>query len=517
MDASKPIESRTDKRRIAKNAVMLYLRMFLTMIVGFYTSRVVLNALGVDDYGTYGVVGGVVSMMGFLNASMSGATSRFMAFEMGLNDKERLSKTFSSAMIIHVIIALIVFVFAETVGLWFLTHKLVIPQDRMHAAHWVYQLSVASAMVGITQAPYGATTIAHEKMDIYAYFEILHVTLKLLIVYLLTIGDFDKLILYAVLVFAVGVLMRMIYRIYCIRHFEEARFHWVWDKKIVAPMLRFSAWNLYGSICVTVRQQGMTFLINIFFGVVFNAASSVASTLQGVIKGFAYNSTLAFRPQVIKNYAVGNIKELNNLLKSAMALTLFMTLLISLPVFVEIKYLMTLWLVNPPTMSIEFVCWLFISAFFAMMTGVVAIGIEATGYNKQVNVYTGTIYLLTIPVMYIFFRLGFGVMHAYYCIVAANVLIFISDLLILKYLLPSIQIRYHLTLLLKSAVIVAISVLPAYYIKQVMDESFLRLSMNVAIVISIFFTLSYWLVLDDLSRNALKSKMRALKESVFVS
>ena len=186
-------DTTSNNKRIAKNTIMLYIRMFISMLVGLYTSRVVLATLGVEDYGIYGVVGGVVGMMGFLNASMSGATSRFLTFELGKGDKERLAKTFSSALIVHIGIAIVVLILAETVGLWFLSNKLNIPAERMQAAHWVYQLSILSAMFGITQVPYNAAIIAHEKMDVYAYIEILNVTLKLLIVYLLTIGLFDKL------------------------------------------------------------------------------------------------------------------------------------------------------------------------------------------------------------------------------------------------------------------------------------------------------------------------------------
>ena len=219
---------------------MLYIRMFLTMIVGLYTSRVVLNVLGVEDYGIYGVVGGIVAMMGFLNASMSGATSRFLTFELGRGDQKRLADTFSSALIVHMIIALIVLLVAETVGLWFLTHKLVIPAGRMPSAHWVFQLSILSTLFGITQVPYNATIIAHEKRDVYAYVEILHASLKLLIVFLLTIGSFDKLILYAVLLCAVSLTTMLVYRIYCIRHFTESRFHWIWEKSILNPLVTFS-------------------------------------------------------------------------------------------------------------------------------------------------------------------------------------------------------------------------------------------------------------------------------------
>ena len=279
----------SSNRRIAKNTLALYVRMFLTMVVGLYTSRVVLATLGVEDYGVYGVVGGITSMLGFLNASMSGATSRFLTFELGRGDKKRLENTFSSAMIVHMGIAAVVLVLAETVGLWFLCHKLVIPPERMTAAHWVYQLSILSSMLAITQVPYNATIIAHENMNVYAYVEILNSVLKLLIVYLLTIGDFDKLILYAVLMLAVSVTVMMTYRIYCVRHYSESHFHWVWDKTHLKPLLSFFGWNIYGNFGSIASSQGINFVINAFLGVAVNAAVSIATTVSGIVNMFASN------------------------------------------------------------------------------------------------------------------------------------------------------------------------------------------------------------------------------------
>ena len=512
MTSQKDITS--TNKRIARNAVMLYIRMFLTMIVGLYTSRVVLNVLGVEDYGTYGVVGGVVGMMGFLNASMSGATSRFLTFELGRGDQKRLADTFSSALIIHIGIALLVLILAETVGLWFLCNKLVIPEGRMPAAHWVYQLSIASAMIWITQSPYNATIIAHEKMDVYAYVEILNAVLKLLIVYLLSIGNFDKLILYATLVFLVSVLIRLIYRIYCVRHFSESHLHWVWDKSILKPMLVYSGWNLYGALCLTTRQQGTNFLINIFFGVVFNAASSVATTIQGVVKGFTYSSTFAFRPPIIKAYAQGSFQEMMRLMKSAMSLCIFLSLLVSLPLYIEIEYVMDLWLVNPPVMAVEFVRLLIVSAFFALITLIYTIGIEATGYNRQMNIYTGTIFMLTTPVMYIFFKMGFGVLYSYYCILGANILIFLSNMVICKHLVPSVRLMDYMWLFLKSALVIVLSVLPAIYIVRNYDAGFLRLVVNTAVILFLCSTLSYWLVLDSTSRSFLRQKLQTVVKKI---
>ncbi len=497
----------SSNKRIAKNALMLYIRMFLTMVVGLYTSRVVLSTLGVEDYGTYGVVGGVVAMLGFLNASMSGATSRFLAFELGRDDKKRLADTFSSAMIVHIGIAIIVFILAETIGLWFLCNKLVIPEGRMEAAHWVYQCSILSAMLSITQAPYNATIIAHEKMGIYAYVEILHVSLKLLIVYLLVIGNFDKLKFYAVLVLLVTLLTMLVYRLYCIRKFHETRLHWIWNKEILKPLLRFSGWNLYGSLCVTIRQQGTNFLINIFFGVAYNAAATVATTLQGIIKAFTFNTTVAFRPQIIKNYANGNYEEMLLLIKSSFSMAIFLTLLISVPLFAETNYLMCFWLKNPPHMSTVFARLLMISALFAMMTLIFTIGIEATGYNKKVNVFTGTIYMLTIPTMYIFFYYNFGVEYSYYCIVGANILIFMSNMIIFKHLVPSLKILDYLKIIAKTCLIISIIFIPIFFINNKMSESIIRLIYNTLISETLLIILSYSFLLDKRSKIAIRKKI----------
>lgn len=321
---------------------MLYIRMFISVIISLYTSRVVLQTLGVEDYGIYGVVGGIVAMMGFINASMSGATSRFLTFELGRGDFSRLSKTFSSALLVHIIIAVIVLVLAETVGLWFLCNKLVIPEGRMVAAHWVYQLSILSSMLAITQVPYNSSIIAHEKMDVYAYVEILNVMLKLLIVYLLVIGSFDKLILYAILMFAVSVIIIMVYRIYCIRRFEECKFRWIWDKTFLKPIISFSGWDLFGNMAVTTRQQGTNFLINMFFGVVYNAASGVASTVNGILGMFSQNILTAFRPQIIKFYSVGSVQESVNLLYNAGKFATLLMVLIAIPFSFEMEYIMKL-------------------------------------------------------------------------------------------------------------------------------------------------------------------------------
>ena len=433
-------KEQSSNRRIAKNTLALYVRMFLTMIVGLYTSRVVLATLGVEDYGVYGVVGGITSMLGFLNASMSGATSRFLTFELGRGDKKRLEKTFSSAMIVHMGIAAVVLVLAETVGLWFLCHKLVIPPERMTAAHWVYQLSILSSMLAITQVPYNATIIAHENMNVYAYVEILNSVLKLLIVYLLTIGDFDKLILYAVLMLAVSVTVMMTYRIYCVRHYSESHFHWVWDKAFLAPLLSFSGWNIYGNFGSIASSQGINFVVNAFLGVVVNAAVGIATTVSGVVNMFASNAMMAFRPPITKLYAKGDVLEMQRLTRLAFKIISFLYLVVAIPVFLECEFILSVWLVKVPQYAVVLCQTILISIFFEILRYIVIINIHASGNVRFVSAASGTLLSLTPIVLYMLFLCGYSVKYTYLLLTLTNVFLLVINLGILKHNIPTVKI-----------------------------------------------------------------------------
>lgn len=430
----------SNNRRIAKNTMMLYIRMLLSIVVSLYTSRVVLEVLGVEDYGIYGVVGGVVAMFSFLNFSMAGATSRFLTFEMGRRDEQRLRDTFSSALLIHIGIAVLVFILAETVGLWFLCQRLVIPENRMGVAHWVYQCSVISSMLSITQVPYNASIIAHEKMDVYAYIEILNVTLKLFIVYLLTIGDFDKLILYSVLVLSVSVIVMMTYRVYCMRNFSESHFRAVWRKDIVYPMLSFSGWDFYGNMSVVLFTQGTNVILNMFVGPIVNAANNIAITVQGVIKGLAYNIIQAFRPQIFKQYAKGNMDVVNQYCVLATQYSLLLFSLISVPLFWKAEYVLRLWLGSVPEYTVCFLRIILIATMFNLANNVINIPSHACGKMKLFSIVTGTCFLLSLPIMYFVLKSGISVEIAYLTILLSYVLCLFCSIIVLKYNVPEINL-----------------------------------------------------------------------------
>lgn len=500
-------DTTSNNKRIAKNTIMLYIRMFISMVVGLYTSRVVLATLGVEDYGIYGVVGGVVAMMGFLNASMSGATSRFLTFELGRGDKDRLAKTFSSALIVHIAIAIIVFILAETVGLWFLCNKLNIPEGRMEAAHWVYQFSILATMLSITQVPYNATIIAHEKMDVYAYMEILNVSLKLLIVYLLCIGNFDKLILYASLMLAVSILIMMVYRIYAIRQFPEAHFHWIWDKTYLRPLLSFSGWDLYGNACVIARQQGTNFLINIFYGVVYNAASGIATTVQGTISGLAFNIILAFRPQIIKQYAKGNVEDMSKLVGNAVCFTTILFGCMSIPLILETHYIMKAWLGVIPEKSEIFCQILLIASFLGLLNNIWNTCIHATGKIKEISIFSGTFFLISLPIIYVVFQFKAPVESAYLVFILSIVFVNVSNLLIIKRKIPKLKLNFVFLNYIK----VIIVLMASYYItslfKAQMQETFIRLLVDCFICWIIIFASSFIFILNKKQKKSIISKI----------
>lgn len=423
-------------KRLAKNTLALYFRMLLSMVVSLYTSRVVLNTLGVEDYGIYNVVGGVVAMFGFLNASMSGATARFLSFELGRKDILQLKKTFSSALIIHVGIAIVIFVIAETIGLWFLSNKLVIPADRMYAAQWVYQFSVLSTLITITQSPYNASIIAHEKMSVYAYVEILNVSLKLLVVYLLIIGNFDKLILYGLLILCVSILIIAIYRIYCIRHFEECHFHWIWDPSILKPMLSFSGWDLYGNMSVTVKQQGLNMLLNMFWGPILNSANGIATSVKGAILGFSSNIVMAAKPQIIKSYAEYDVEHMRMLVYKVAKYACILMICIAVPFIIEMETILKLWLKIVPPYSISFCRILLIANCVTTINFCINTGIHATGNVKLLSFVSGTFSLIVPVITYILFKVGFSPEWGYIVsFILAFVTLFISHYILKKQVL----------------------------------------------------------------------------------
>ena len=504
-EQSEPISS---NRRVAKNAMMMTLRMIIATLVGLYTSRVVFNVLGVEDYGIYGAVGGIVGMMSFLNAAMAGATSRFLTFELGRGDKQRLADTFSSTFIAHCVIAAIVLIAAEIAGVWFLNTKMNIPAERLYAANWVLQFSIVATIIGIIQTPYNACLIAHERMSVFAYFEIANVTLKLLIVYLLSIGNIDKLILYSALLFAVGVVMQIGYYVYCVRHFSECKVRWRWQADIIKPILKFSGLDIYGNLCVTASAQGRTIIINLFFGVVCNAAASVGQTVQGIATSLAYNITTAFRPQIIKLYAVNDIERMQRAMHNATIFSLLLLSAIVIPCFLEADYVLALWLGTPPPMASVFLKILLIASIVSIINTILNITIHATGNIKRISYVSGSVFLVSPFFIYIAFKMGTGAEFAFIIALLTRICVTIYGLFVVKWQVPAFRLRAFALSLFKIIITIGLSCAVPVVINQHLQPSFARVCIVTAIYIVAAMCLFWVFIFDRESKRLIVAKIK---------
>ncbi len=398
--------SQDNNKRIAKNTLVLYVRMLFMMAVTLYTSRVILNTLGVEDYGIYNVVGGIVAMFGFINGSMSSATQRYITFALGRGDKQRLSTVFSTSLQIHTLIAGIIVLLGETVGVWFLYEKMQIPPERMDAAFWVLQCSIVSSVVMIVSVPYNACIVAHERMSAFAYISILEAVLKLVIVYMLVVSPFDKLIVYAVLIFLVQVLIRFCYSIYCHRHFEETKYRHVWDKPLLREMTGFAGWNVFGSLSAISFGQGLNMLLNVFFGPVVNAARGVALQVQGAIQQFVGNFQTALNPQITKNYAKGDLPAMHLLMFRSARFSFFLLFLLSLPVLFEAELILKIWLKTVPENTVTFLRIIICTSLIYAIANPILVANSATGKVRTYYLVCGTMMMSILPISYVVLRLG---------------------------------------------------------------------------------------------------------------
>lgn len=427
-----------DKKKITKNAGALYLRTLFSTVVSLYTSRVVLDTLGVNDFGVYTLVGGIVSIFSVLNGSLSGATSRFLTFEIGRDDAERKKLTFSSALMLHIAVAAIVLLLAETIGLWFVNNKLVIAPERMTAANWVYQFSILATLVGITQIPYNACIFAHERFKFYATMSIVNVLMKLAIVLiLLWVPSADNLILYAFLTLVIQLLGMIIYRIYCVRNFPEARFSLSFRRDIIVPMATFSFWNLFGSFGFSLRLQGSNVILNRFGGTAVNAASSIAMTVSGTLSGFASTVIAAFRPQIIKQFAAGNIRAMSDLMDNASRFSLMLFGVFAVPLAIEMPYVLALWLKDVPAHTVAFCRITLLACIAELLYYIVSIGVQATGKISRASIITGVLYILELPLMYLLIKLSGNPNFAFWVHVLFMSVIMVVNVWLLKSLIGS--------------------------------------------------------------------------------
>lgn len=391
--------------RIAKNTMFLYFRMLIIMAVSFYTIRIVLDTLGVNDFGIYNLVASFVMILAFLNNTLTGGTQRFLTFEIGKNDFKKLKQTFSTALVIHLALAFLMFLFAETIGLWFLYEKMNIPEDRFDAAFWTYQLAIISSMVMVMQVPYNALIIAHEKMHVFAYISVAEAILKLLIVYLLLIVSSDKLISYAFFMCLASLIIAFTYRSYAIRNYKESHFEFLFDRNIVKSMVHFSGWNLFGSLAWVLMNYGINILLGVFYNPAVVGARAISMQVNTAIFSLVGSFRTAVNPQIIKMYSSNQKDEMVKISLVSARYTFYLALLFVLPVYSEIEIILNIWLVEVPTWTVDF-CKL-ILIFSLIQTFDMSFGVffQAIGKVKENQILSGGVYLLVLPFSYILFSL----------------------------------------------------------------------------------------------------------------
>ncbi|MBI9034690.1 MAG: oligosaccharide flippase family protein [Bacteroidales bacterium] len=471
---SKVSLSSQNNKRIAKNTMMLYFRMLLIMGVTLYTVRVVLNVLGAEDYGIYNVVGGIVIMFSFLSNTMATASQRFFAYELGRNNLAQLKKTFSMTLSIYVLIAIIILIMAETVGLWFLNTQMTIPENRMEAANWVYQFSIFSFMMTMFTIPYYASIIAHERMNIYAYASIAEALLKLGILYLLVLFSVDKLKLYAILVFVVTASITVVYRIYCKRQFEECKYKFYWDKPLFKELIGYSGWNLFGALAALCNVHGINILLNVFFGPVVNAANAVAYRVSSAINQFVMNFLTAVKPQITKYYAVGKVSQMINLVCQSSKYSFFLLLILSMPILLETNFVFRLWLEATPEYVVLFTRLVVVNALVNSLSYPLMTAAQATGMIKKYQTIVGSVMLLNIPLAYIALKVGLPAQSALYIGILISLLCLYLRLKLLKTMINLSITRYRQLVLNPVGVVIVISYILPVLIHHNMSDSLLR-------------------------------------------
>ncbi|WP_434981408.1 hypothetical protein [Daejeonia sp. YH14] len=496
-------------KTIAKNTLFLYVRMLITMVISLFTSRVIIDALGFSDYGLYAVVGGITGVIAFMHSSLAGATTRFLNIEIGRNNHQNLRSVFNSAVIIHVSLALIILILAETVGLWFLYHKINIPDGRFDAAFWVYQFSILSVMMTIIQTPYDAAIIAHQKMGVYAYVSILDALLKLLIAYLVYLSPYDKLIAYAGLVLVVSMIIRLIYQIYCRRNFAECQFKWVINKDYIKSISSFFGWDLFGNFSIVVKNQGLQLVINFFFGVFFNTVSGIATTISGIVQGLASNFSVAVKPQIVLYYAQNNFQEMFKLTKLSARLTFYLMFLLSIPFVCEGNFILNLWLKSVPPYTYVFCLLILAQIVFSRLHTALNDVISASGKIERWSFFAGCINILNVLLTYFLLLFYKNPILSY----VAGIICLIPSLLInlyyTKIIFKNFDIfDYIIKVYFKCISVAFISMIVVFSVKIILPDTIIFSITNIIFSIFISLVLIWFVGMNKTEKNIILEKIR---------
>jgi O-antigen/teichoic acid export membrane protein len=497
-----------NNKRIAKNTLMLYFRMLFMMVVSLFTSRVILSTLGVEDYGIYNVVGGIVTMFTVLSGSLSSAISRFITFELGKGNIQKLKIVFSTGVNIQIGMSALVVLVAEAVGIWFLNTKMNIPTERLNAANWVFQCAVGTFVLNLLSVPYNAAIIAHEKMSAFAYISIVEVSLKLIIVYMLTISPFDRLKTYAVLLLCLGAIIRFVYGVYCKRHFEECTYHFVFDKPILREMTGFAGWNFLGNGAYMFNTQGVNILMNMYFGVAVNAARGVATQVDAALKQFVNNFTTAVNPQITKSYAQGDLPYMHKLICRSAKFSAFLMLFFAVPILLETQSILTIWLKTVPDYAAVFLRLIIISTFAdTILANSLVTALSATGDIKRYQIIVTTFGCMVFPLSWIAYAMGMEPQVSYIIYFVIYFILLFVRLWLLRDMIKLPIKMYVKDVLYRLFFVIAVSFAIPSILHLSMHEGWIRLLSVCAASVVITAIAEYRLGLSLQERTFIKNKI----------
>ena len=500
-----------NNKRIAKNTLLLYFRMLFMMVVALYTSRVILNALGVEDFGIYNVVGGVVAMFTVISGSLSAAISRFITYELGKGDQSKLNKIFSASVTIQLLLSLIIVVLIESVGVWFLNAKMTIPADRVTAANWVLQFSIITFVINLISVPYNAAIIAHERMSAFAYISILEAIGKLAIAFFIMWSPIDKLIYYAILMCTVAVIVRLTYGHYCKKHFTECTYHFHWDKDILKQMFGFAGWNFIGASSVVFRDQGGNIILNIFFGPTVNAARGIANQVNTAITGFVQNFMTALNPQITKSYASGDGEYMMTLIFQGARLSFYMLLLLSLPVLINTHYILVIWLKIVPEHAVLFVRLILIFAMCESISNPLITAMLATGKIRNYQIVVGGLQLLNLPLSYICLKTGFVPESILVVAIIISLACLFARLYMLRGMIGLSSILYMKNVFLNVLAVALLSTIIPYMLFCYMKETFFSFIIITLIAVLCTLVVEFYIGCNQKERFFVLNKVRNIK------
>lgn len=476
--------------RIAKNTILLYVRMLITLVISLYTSRAILDILGEDDFGVYNVIGGVIVLFSFLTNAMTNSTQRFLNYSLGLNDVKNIKNVFATSILAHTTILVIVFVLAETIGLWFVMTQLNIPAERYTASIWVYQTSVIASLLNIIVIPYRASIIATEKMGIFAFISILEVILKLAIVLVLPLFSTDRLILYSVLLSFISIINLCLYRSICKRKMSFTHFKFVWDKKQYKEQMSFSGWYLFGGLATVGAKQGSNILINIFYNVALNAAVGIANQVRNAVFGFISSFQTAFNPQIVKLYAAKEYDKLLHLIYRSSKFSYYLLFILSLPIIVFCEEILSIWLVDVPNYAVEFTKLVIITSFTETLSAPLWTAIGATGKIQKYQLWISAIVFIDIPLIFVAFKLGYSPVIAFVINIMTSVMAYVYRLVYIKKYV-GYRLKDYCTLVLLPCLLITIVSLPIPILLHKVSSTSLMVLLSFGITVSLTCVIIY--------------------------